>query len=112
MKKLPLLTAAAGLVTVFGVTTARADCPEGQDCVPDDTYTYGGMKCLSGYGGGIGACEERVQYDGSGHVVPDSKYCYFTSCDDPGGSWYYYNYYDWYYGDGWENPCYGWCPAE
>jgi hypothetical protein len=110
MKKLPLLTAAAGLVTVFGVANAKADCPEGQDCVPDDVY--GGMKCESGYGGGIAACVERVQYDGGGDEIPNSKYCYFTSCSNPGGPWYYYDYYGWYYGTGWGDYCYGWCPAE
>jgi hypothetical protein len=96
MKRLPLLTAAAGLATVFGVANAKADCPDGQDCVPDDAN--GGMKCLSGYGGGIAACEEKFgAYDGSGHPIPMSKYCYYTICGDPPGHWYYYTYYQWYY---------------
>jgi hypothetical protein len=101
MKKLPLLTAAAGLVTVFGAADAMAQC---QDCVPDD-YS-GGMMCWSGDGGYYGACVEKVQYDGSGEEIPGSKYCYVTPCDDYGyygyyGGWYSYNYDDWWWRSCW-----------
>ncbi len=119
MKKLPVLTAAAGLVTVFGAATAKADC---QDCVPDQYSQVGGMMCWSG-GGPYGACVERVKYDGSGQEIPGSKYCYVSSCSGngwyPGGGgpyyyypyYYYYGYWYGYYYYDWWGGCYI-CAAE
>jgi|GEM_PF-4353455 len=118
MKKLPIMTAAAGLVAVFGVTEAKADCPGGQACILDDPN---GMKCWSTIPDGIGACIDRWQHTGDGHDIPGTKYCYFTECSNPGGPWYTYTYSDWYYsnyGYYWYGSyyygdyCYGWCPAE
>jgi hypothetical protein len=114
MNKLPLLTAAAGLVTVFGVAEAKADC---QACIPDPD----GMRCWSGNNEGIGACVDRWEKTGDGHDIPGTRYCYFTECSNPGGPWYTYTYSDWYYsnyGYYWYGSyyygdyCYGWCPAE
>ena len=89
MKKLTMLSATAGLVTLVGVAKVEA-C---QDCVPDTNR--GGMMCISGGGGWYGACSEHVEYDGAGNEIPGSKYCMVSNCD--GTDYYSFTRDDWNY---------------
>lgn len=114
MNRLPMLTAAAGVATLFGVADARADC---QDCVPDEFSSVGGYMCCAA-GTSYGACWETVSYDGSGEEIPGSKVCQVSACDNSGSGTVggpEYGGGEWHEGMDWTRficDYFDWCPVE
>ncbi len=118
MKKLPLLTAAAGLATIFGVGNAKAQCVS-QECIPEtDINQYappGDMFCYASHEGDIAVCTLKSERNGAGAYIVGTKTCKFTYCDNQSGPFYYRDYWDYiYYGGygGYGSYCYYDCPAE
>lgn len=73
MKRLPALSAVAGLALLAGPTDLRG-CTE--DCVDHES----GAWCWSRPSGPLGACNVQIENGVSR--------CNFTMCDDPGGPWH------------------------